>query len=54
MSRFLDAAAGSRLRNFFRVLVLLAVGFGLNWSGEQVALVMAALEGGLALVVKDN
>ena len=35
-------------------IISLAVGFGLNWTGEQVALVMAAVQAFLGLVVRQK
>ncbi len=33
-------------------IIALAVGFGLNWTGEQVALTMAAVQAFLSLIVR--
>lgn len=35
-------------------IIALAVGFGLDWTGEQVALTMAAVQAFLGLVVRQK
>ncbi len=39
---------------FIGALVSLAIGFGLDWTGEQVALVMAAVQAFLGLVTRQK
>lgn len=43
------AITAANLRALVRAMLLLAVGFGLQWSGEQVALIMLAIEALLSL-----
>lgn len=42
------------IAGFIRAAVLCAVGFGLDWSAEQVAGLMLAAEGFLSLVVRQK
>jgi hypothetical protein len=37
-----------------RAVIMCAVAFGLNWSGEQVAAVMLMVEAVLAVVTRQN
>lgn len=39
---------------FVAAIVSLAVGFGLNWTGEQVSLVMVAVQALVAVVVRQK
>jgi hypothetical protein len=42
------------IAGFIRAAILCAVGFGLDWSAEQVAGLMLAVEGFLSLVVRQS
>ena len=50
MDRLLQEPA--LVTGFIGAVIALAVGFGLGWSGEQVALVMTVVEAGMAILVR--
>lgn len=39
---------------FVGAMIALAVGFGLDWTGQQVSLLMAAVQAFLGLVVRQK